>query len=71
MAQSDRPEDRFQINQRCIYERRLPGHAYVTAHIERLQHSHYVSVDGQFQISHSEKPLEKLEKEGWQLPQFL
>jgi len=43
----------------------------VTAHIERLQHGHYVSVDSQFQVSHSEKPPEKPENGGWQLPQFL
>ena len=33
----DGPQNRYQINQRCIYERRLPGEAYVTAHVERLQ----------------------------------
>ncbi|MCJ1400595.1 hypothetical protein MMC11_003801 [Xylographa trunciseda] len=33
----DGPNTRYQINQRCIYERRLPGEAYMTAHVERLQ----------------------------------
>jgi hypothetical protein len=33
----DAPKNRYQINQRCIYERRLPGEAYMTAHVVRLQ----------------------------------
>ena len=37
----DGPQNRYQINQRCIYERRLPGEAYVTAHVERLQSGIY------------------------------
>ncbi|KAJ5753678.1 uncharacterized protein N7511_007831 [Penicillium nucicola] len=34
---------RLLINRACIYERRLPGDAYITAHVERLQHGHYSS----------------------------
>ncbi|KAL2828236.1 hypothetical protein BDW59DRAFT_159827 [Aspergillus cavernicola] len=32
---------RFNINRPCIYERRLPGNAYITAHDQRLQHDFY------------------------------
>lgn len=35
------PDYRLQINQRCIYERRLPGDAYITAHVQRLQSGYY------------------------------
>ncbi|KAL2815950.1 hypothetical protein BJX63DRAFT_388924 [Aspergillus granulosus] len=34
-------DPRFNINRPCIYERRLPGNAYITAHIQRLQHGYY------------------------------
>lgn len=34
---------RFNINQKCIYERRLPGGSYITAHIQRLQSGYYDS----------------------------
>ncbi|MCJ1471805.1 hypothetical protein MMC13_000446 [Lambiella insularis] len=37
----DSPNTRYQINQRCIYERRLPGAAYMTAHVQRLQSGIY------------------------------
>lgn len=32
---------RFLINRALIYERRLPGDAYITAHVQRLQHGYY------------------------------
>jgi len=32
---------RLLLNRSCIYERHLPGDAYITAHIERLQHGYY------------------------------
>lgn len=34
---------RLLVNRRCIYERKLPGDAYVTAHAERLQHGYFSS----------------------------
>ncbi|KAK1149869.1 hypothetical protein N8T08_003425 [Aspergillus melleus] len=34
---------RLLTNQACIYERRLPGDAYITAHVQRLQHGFYSS----------------------------
>ncbi|KAF3400018.1 hypothetical protein F1880_008273 [Penicillium rolfsii] len=34
---------RLQVNRACIYERRLPGDAYITAHVARLQHGFYAS----------------------------
>lgn len=34
-------DPRLLINGTCIYERRLPGHAYITAHVQRLQHGYY------------------------------
>jgi hypothetical protein len=34
---------RLLINRACVYERRLPGDAYITAHVERLQHGFYSS----------------------------
>ncbi|KAL3458660.1 hypothetical protein BJX64DRAFT_266121 [Aspergillus heterothallicus] len=34
-------DPRFNINRPCIYERRLPGNTYITAHIQRLQHGYY------------------------------
>ncbi|OGE51296.1 hypothetical protein PENARI_c014G07034 [Penicillium arizonense] len=34
---------RLLINRACIYERHLPGDAYITAHVERLQHGFYSS----------------------------
>ncbi|KAI9371481.1 hypothetical protein BJX61DRAFT_534730 [Aspergillus egyptiacus] len=36
-------DPRFSINRPCIYERRLPGNAYITAHIHRLQHGFYAT----------------------------
>ena len=35
---------RLLVNRPCIYERRLPGGAYITAHVQRLQHGHYSSL---------------------------
>ncbi|OQE43351.1 hypothetical protein PENCOP_c003G07142 [Penicillium coprophilum] len=32
---------RLLINRALIYERRLPGDAYITAHVQRLQHGYY------------------------------
>ncbi|OCL06639.1 hypothetical protein AOQ84DRAFT_390049 [Glonium stellatum] len=37
------PDSRYQLQQKCIYERALPGKAYVSAHINRLQHGFYES----------------------------
>ncbi|PLB49449.1 hypothetical protein P170DRAFT_357196 [Aspergillus steynii IBT 23096] len=34
---------RLLTNRACIYERRLPGDAYITAHVQRLQHGFYAS----------------------------
>lgn len=34
---------RLLTNRACIYERRLPGGAYITAHVQRLQHGFYAS----------------------------
>ncbi|KAE8144164.1 hypothetical protein BDV25DRAFT_172152 [Aspergillus avenaceus] len=34
---------RLMVNRACIYERRLPGDAYITAHVQRLQHGFYSS----------------------------
>lgn len=36
-------DPRLLVNGTCIYERLLPGDAYVTAHVQRLQHGHYSS----------------------------
>ncbi|KAN0067189.1 hypothetical protein V8E54_014644 [Elaphomyces granulatus] len=36
-------DSRLQVQRRCIYERRLPGEAYITAHVERLQHGYFSS----------------------------
>ena len=35
------PEYKYQVNQKCIYERRLPGDSYITAHLQRLQSGYY------------------------------
>lgn len=35
------PDHRLNVNRPCIYERRLPGNAYITAHVQRLQHGYY------------------------------
>ena len=37
------PDDRLECESRCIYERRLPGNAYITAHVTRLQDGFYDS----------------------------
>ncbi|KAF5851619.1 hypothetical protein GGP41_004427 [Bipolaris sorokiniana] len=37
------PKKRLHLNQICLYERRLPGRAYVSAHVNRLQHGFYRS----------------------------
>lgn len=34
---------RLLVNRPCIYERQLPGGAYITAHVQRLQHGFYSS----------------------------
>ncbi|KAF4239605.1 hypothetical protein CNMCM6457_008525 [Aspergillus fumigatiaffinis] len=34
---------RLLLNGACIYERQLPGDAYITAHVQRLQHGFYSS----------------------------
>jgi hypothetical protein len=61
---ADSPQTRYQINQRCIYERPLPGNAYMTAHVERLQPGIYEDVDNMSTSanhkSNAEKPKEGL-----------
>ena len=37
------PDYRYQVNQKCVYERELPGGSYITAHIQRLQSGYYDS----------------------------
>lgn len=37
------PDVRLDIESSCIYERRLPGNAYITAHVTRLQDGFYDS----------------------------
>ncbi|KAF2094262.1 hypothetical protein NA57DRAFT_22924, partial [Rhizodiscina lignyota] len=37
------PDHRLQLNSKCIYERSLPGGAYITCHIDRLQCGYYDS----------------------------
>ncbi|KAH8728364.1 hypothetical protein GQ44DRAFT_702215 [Phaeosphaeriaceae sp. PMI808] len=37
------PKKRLQIHQRCLYERTLPGNAFISAHVNRLQHGFYES----------------------------
>jgi hypothetical protein len=37
------PDYRYQVNQKCIYERELPGGSYITAHLQRLQSGYYDS----------------------------
>ena len=60
----DSPQTRYQINQRCIYERPLPGNAYMTAHVERLQPGIYEDSDKMSKSanhkSHVEKPKDGL-----------
>lgn len=34
---------RLPVNRPCIYERQLPGDAYITAHVQRLQHGYHTS----------------------------
>lgn len=36
-------DSRLLVNRRRIYERRLPGDAYISAHVERLQHGYFSS----------------------------
>ncbi|KAJ5622869.1 hypothetical protein N7490_011474 [Penicillium lividum] len=36
-------DPRLFVNRPCVYERRLPGDAYITAHVQRLQHGFYSS----------------------------
>ncbi|KAF2868664.1 hypothetical protein BDV95DRAFT_118753 [Massariosphaeria phaeospora] len=35
------PIRRLQLHQKCLYERMLPGNAFVSAHVNRLQHGFY------------------------------
>ncbi|KAJ9651214.1 hypothetical protein H2198_009493 [Neophaeococcomyces mojaviensis] len=37
------PDARLDVESKCIYERRLPGNAYITAHVTRLQDGFYDS----------------------------
>ncbi|KAF1831593.1 hypothetical protein BDW02DRAFT_43820 [Decorospora gaudefroyi] len=37
------PRKRLQVGQKCLYERTLPGKAYISAHVNRLQHGFYRS----------------------------
>ncbi|KAF2839751.1 hypothetical protein M501DRAFT_991761 [Patellaria atrata CBS 101060] len=37
------PDQRLLVNHQCIYERNLPGGAYITAHVDRLQSGYYDS----------------------------
>ncbi|KAJ4292448.1 hypothetical protein N0V90_009110 [Kalmusia sp. IMI 367209] len=37
------PLKRLQLHQKCLYERTLPGNAFVSAHVNRLQHGYYES----------------------------
>ncbi|KAL2871318.1 uncharacterized protein BJX67DRAFT_341973 [Aspergillus lucknowensis] len=41
LADPNVPDPRLNINRPCIYERRLPGNAFITAHVQRLQHGYY------------------------------
>lgn len=35
------PKKRLQIHQKCLYERTLPGNAFISAHVNRLQHGYF------------------------------
>jgi hypothetical protein len=35
------PKKRLQIHQKCLYERTLPGKAFISAHVTRLQHGYW------------------------------
>lgn len=37
------PVRRLQLHQKCLYERMLPGRAFISAHVNRLQHGYYES----------------------------
>ncbi|KAF9731093.1 hypothetical protein PMIN03_011458 [Paraphaeosphaeria minitans] len=37
------PRKRLQLHQTCLYERTMPGDAFVSAHVNRLQRGHYQS----------------------------
>ncbi|ORY15739.1 hypothetical protein BCR34DRAFT_163546 [Clohesyomyces aquaticus] len=37
------PKRRLQLHQKCLYERLLPGNAFVSAHVNRLQYGYYES----------------------------
>lgn len=37
------PVRRLQLNQKCLYERMLPGNAFISAHANRLQRGYYES----------------------------
>jgi hypothetical protein len=42
----NRPQKRLQLHQKCLYERMLPGRAFISAHITRLQHGFYETEAG-------------------------
>lgn len=59
----DAPKARYQFNQQCIYERRLPGAAYMTAHISRLQPGIYDNANvskATVQVPRSDKLANKM-----------
>lgn len=35
------PDHRLEVESTCIYERKLPGNAYITAHVSRLQNGYF------------------------------
>lgn len=37
------PKKKYHLHQRCLYERMMPGNAYISAHVNRLQHGFYES----------------------------
>ncbi|KAF1955244.1 hypothetical protein CC80DRAFT_415570 [Byssothecium circinans] len=42
----NRPQKRLQLHQKCLYERMMPGRAFVSAHVNRLQHGYYENGSG-------------------------
>ncbi|CAI6268292.1 unnamed protein product [Periconia digitata] len=37
----NKPQKRLQLHQKCIYQRMMPGRAFISAHVSRLQHGYY------------------------------
>ncbi|KAF2638378.1 hypothetical protein P280DRAFT_83530 [Massarina eburnea CBS 473.64] len=37
----NKPQKRLQLHQKCLYERMMPGRAFISAHVNRLQHGYY------------------------------